>query len=402
MQAVMVIPSESEALLTQKIAGVPLLERVLATAVRAGVKELILLWPADADPAILDRCVTSRALRGLQPRTIRGLPFDSRDKSSWAAIGPLLHDEFLWLPWNFVTAARFLTTIKTSMAFPLSWEKPVRFIKDGIDRSSRAGGSTDPDVDGMSIHSSHDIARAERFLVAKSGKATDGIYSTFNRKLSRPFVRILTHTPVTANMVTVAGLLVGISSALMYMRGSYPAYVAGAVLFFVSGLIDEMDGMLARLKFLESAFGTWFEGFVDNVTYLLLFAGITAGLYRQYGRVELMWGAALIVGCVLSVIVVALQRKTITDPNRPHEYQARMNRWMETDSSVISRVARQIHIFIKKGVAVHYVLLFTILGGLPLFLRLAAISANLTWMVVSYFTWRFTRTRRTTAAAPAV
>ena len=106
----------------------------------------------------------------------------------------------------------------------------------------------------------------------------------------------------------------------MYARGSYPAYVAGAILFFISGLIDEMDGMLARLKFQESAFGTWFEGFVDNATYLLLFAGMTAGLYRQHGKVELMWGIALIVGCVLSVIVVALQRKTVTDPNRPNEY----------------------------------------------------------------------------------
>ena len=314
----------------------------------------------------------------------------------------MLSDDILWLPWNFVTTARFLKALKPSMVLPLSWERPVRLVRDLKDRSPREGISADPGVDGISLHSSNDIARAERFLVANSGKATDGIYSTFNRKLSRPFVRILTHTRVTANMVTVAGLLVGISSALMYARGSYPAYVAGAILFFISGLIDEMDGMLARLKFLESAFGTWFEGFVDNVTYLLLFAGMTAGLYRQYGKAELMWGIVLIAGCVLSVIVVALQRKTITDPNRPHEYQARMNRWMESDSSMISRVARQIHIFIKKGVAVHYVLLFTVLGGLSLFLRIAAISANLTWAVVSYFTWRFTRAHRTTAEPAAI
>ena len=402
MQAVMVIPPNSEATLTQRVAGVSLLERVLATAVRAGMKNLILFWPADADPAIWHQCANSRTLRGLQTHKIRGLSFDPRERGHWDAIGSLLSDDILWLPWNFVTTARFLKALKPSMVLPLSWERPVRLVRDLKDRSPREGISADPGVDGISLHSSNDIARAERFLVANSGKATDGIYSTFNRKLSRPFVRILTHTRVTANMVTVAGLLVGISSALMYARGSYPAYVAGAILFFISGLIDEMDGMLARLKFLESAFGTWFEGFVDNVTYLLLFAGMTAGLYRQYGKAELMWGIVLIVGCVLSVIVVALQRKTITDPNRPHEYQARMNRWMESDSSMISRVARQIHIFIKKGVAVHYVLLFTVLGGLSLFLRIAAISANLTWAVVSYFTWRFTRTHRTTAEPAAI
>jgi hypothetical protein len=129
---------------------------------------------------------------------------------------------------------------------------------------------------------------------------------------------------------------------------------------------------------------------------------MTAGLYRQRGKAELIWGIALILGCVLSVIVVAVQRKAVTDPNRPNEYATRMNRWMESDSSLISRVARQIHIFIKKGVAVHYVLLFTVLGGLTLFLRIAAISANLTWIVVSHFTWRFTRTHSTTAMASSV
>jgi phosphatidylglycerophosphate synthase len=162
------------------------------------------------------------------------------------------------------------------------------------------------------------------------------------------------------------------------------------VLFFLSGLVDEIDGMLARIKFLESAFGTWFEGFVDNATYLLLFAGVTAGLYRQRGPRELAWGIALIAGSLLSVAVVAMQRKVATAPGRPHEYAGTINTLMESDfRNPISLIVRQIHIFIKKGVAIHYVLLFTVLGGLPLFLRLAAIAANLTWMLALYFNRRF-------------
>lgn len=396
MQAVMAIPSGSQAMLTWDVAGLPLLVRVLATAVRAGVNELILFWPADGNPAIWNQCACSPALKGLTIRKVEGFPFDPRKNSSWTAICSLLDDEFLWLPWNFVTVPRLLAAINLSIA-PLGCEKPARIKKDRTERSQRVGISTDSAISGVSVSSCKDVARAERFLVANSGKATDGIYSTFNRKLSRPFVRLLTHTRVTPNMVTLAGLLVAVLSAFLYARGSYPAYVAGAILFFFSGLIDEMDGMLARLKFMESAFGTWFEGFVDNATYLLLFAGITAGLYRQHGKAELLWGLALILGCVLSVIVVAMQRSAVTDPHRPNEYSARMNRWMETDSSVISRVARQIHIFIKKGVAVHYVFLFTVLGGLSVFLRIAAVSANLTWIVAYYFTWRFERAKRSEA-----
>jgi phosphatidylglycerophosphate synthase len=231
--------------------------------------------------------------------------------------------------------------------------------------------------------------------VAHSGKPSDGIYSRFNRLLCRPAVRLLTHTPVTPNWVTMGGLVVGIAAALMYAQGYYAAYVAGALLFFLSGLFDEADGMLARIKFRESVFGTWFEGFVDETTYLLLFGGITAGLYRERGPRELTYGYLLLIGCALSIVVTRLQRKRATAPGKPHEYAGRLNRLLEGDSSnLVSRVVRQIHIFIKKGVSIHYLLIFTVLGGLPLLLRLAAVSANLTWTLALYFNRRFFRPGR--------
>jgi phosphatidylglycerophosphate synthase len=394
MQAVMVVPSGAENTLTQNVAGVPLLVRVIATAMRAGVKELVLFWPGDTDKKLWDQAAASPALSGLRTRPIQSFPFDPRQSDSWAAVSTLLKDEFFWLPWNFVTSSRTLAAIEPSPVLPLRWDKPIRLSKTLTAGSLRFGVASGSDVEGAVIRTRSDVPPAERFLVRKSGKATDGIYSTINRKLCRPLVRALTHTRVTPNVVTLTGLVVAVISALSYARGTYPAYVCGALLFFISGLIDEMDGMLARLTFRESAFGTWFEGFVDNATYLFLFSGITAGLYRQYGKNELIWGLALIAGCALSVIVVAIQRKALTSPGRPHEYAGRINRLMETDSSVISRVARQIHIFIKKGVAVHYVLIFTVLGGLTLFLRIAAISANVTWIVAIYLAWRFARHTR--------
>jgi phosphatidylglycerophosphate synthase len=254
-------------------------------------------------------------------------------------------------------------------------------------------------VDGVPITSATSVGTAERFLVAHSGKPMDGIYSNFNRRLCRPMVRLLTHTRTTPNAITVAGLLVAILAAFMFARGSYANYVAGAVLFFVSGLFDEMDGMIARIKFRESAFGTWFEGFVDNTTYLAIFAGIIVGLHRQYGSWALKYGIVLIVGCVLSVAVIGVQRKLATAQSRPHEYAGKMNQLLEGDSSnLVSKVVRQIHIFIKKGVLVHYLLLFTLVGGLPVFLWLAALGSTLTWILALYFTHRFFRRANLEAA----
>jgi phosphatidylglycerophosphate synthase len=403
MQALMVIPQvevlrqfgSPEEVLTQEVAGVPLLVRVVATAMRAGVTELVLVWPEGLAISVWDVCLASPALRGLKTREIPPIRFDPRKPSKWAAIESVLPDELLWLPWNFVTSSRALAEVTRSPVLPLNWDKPVLMAKPHFGCGPRPRVTSTPAVEGVSIESPADVGEAERFLVKRSGKKTDGIYSTLNRTLCRPVVRALVHTPITPNAVTVAGLLVAILSAALYAVGAYWSYIAGALLFFLSGLVDEMDGMVARLKFLESAFGTWFEGFVDNVTYLLLFSGMTAGLYRERGRGELVWGVALVAGCVLSSIVVAAQRKALAPANRPHQYSARMNELMEADSNWISRVVRQIHIFIKKGVAVHYVLIFTAIGALPLFIRMAAISAQLTWIIALFFTWRFTRETRT-------
>jgi hypothetical protein len=65
MQAVMVVPSGAENTLTYSVAGVPLLVRVIATAMRAGVKELLLFWPCDIDTRIWDQVESSPALGGL-------------------------------------------------------------------------------------------------------------------------------------------------------------------------------------------------------------------------------------------------------------------------------------------------------------------------------------------------
>jgi phosphatidylglycerophosphate synthase len=408
MQALIAIPEfremaeyEADEALTQDIAGIPALLRVVATAKRAGVDEILLMWPRGLDHTIWEQCIASPILRGLKVIEFPSFAFDPRHKSSWAAIASLLDDEFLWLPWNWITTKQFLAATKLSPVVSAKWAAPVRLTRELALRGLRTGVTRSHHPRGVSVYSPEDVQKAEQFLVANSGKPSDGIYSRINRRLCWPAVRTLTHSPITLNCVTVAGLAVAIVAALMYARGSYLNYLAGALLFFLSGLLDEMDGMLARIKFRESAFGTWFEGFVDNATYLLLFAGITIGLYRELGAREVIYGIALIAGCALSVVVIALQRKTITAGGQPNEYAGRMNRLLEIDPSLISPMVRQIHIFIKKGVAIHYVLIFTVIGALPFFLRLAALAANLTWTLALYFNWKFTSKRSVPAMEQA-
>ena len=373
MQALLAIPEVETDALMQDVAGVPLIVRVMATAVRAGVDSFLVIWPRQQKTSLLEPYIGlfkgARIENALWSRA-----FDCRNEVHWRAVASHLEPEFLWLPWNWVTHKRVLSALSPSYLVPLTLHTPVR------------------PGDGVAVTSPSTVREAERFLVANSGKPTDGFYSNVNRWLCRPFVRLLSHTPATPNAITVAGLVVALAAALLYARGWYASYAAGALLFFVSGLFDEMDGMIARIKFRESAWGTWFEGFVDNITYLALFAGITAGLHRQYGSWPIVVGIALLLGTILSILVIALQRKLATNRERPHEYFGRMNQLMAADSSnLVSRVVLEIRIYIMKGVMVHYLVIFTILGGLPVFLSLAALGSNLTWILALYFNRRFFR-----------
>ena len=408
MQAVIAIPDThtlnqyggpAEALM-REVCGVPLLVRVIKTAVRAGANSLLVIWPSDVPQSIW-----LSAQAGLVRDVLCGIvivqpeAFEPRQNSNWEALSGLVDDQFLWLPWNWVTNKRALASLKPSDVLPANWNLPIQLTKNAAVHYTRVI-PIERQREGVAVTSTQTAADAERYVVARSGKPLDGIYSTFNRWLCRPVVRLLSHTPFTPNAVTLAGLAVAILSCWAFARGFYAAYVCGALLFFLSGLCDEMDGMLARIKFRESAFGTWFEGFVDNATYLLVFVGITIGLYRQRGHVELVWGMALIAGTLLSVVLINLQRKRSTDAARPNEYLGNVYAKLDSDSSnFVSFAARHLNVFLKKAVAIHYLLLFTLFGGLTLFLRLAAIGANLTWILTIYFNRRFFR--RSSAAVNA-
>jgi hypothetical protein len=150
--------------------------------------------------------------------------------------------------------------------------------------------------------------------------------------------------------------------------------------------------MMSRFRFSDSAFGTLFYGTVDNLTYLLLFVGITMGLYRQRGPQEVLIGSAALVGSVIAVLVISWQRKRSTLPDKPQEYLGNVYQLLEKDrGNWVSRAAREVHIFLKKGVFIHYVLVFTVLALLPVLLRLVAFGSNLTWVLALYFSYRFFR-----------
>jgi phosphatidylglycerophosphate synthase len=397
MQVVVVAPeatsvaARSDARLTREICGVGLLERTLVTAQRAGASQVLLVWPQSLPLELAEGTLQSRLLKKKNNvRLVQVKHFDPNAYSSWMNLQGQLEDQFIWLPWNWVTYARALARLPELKQSSPDWGGPTWASKTAVVSAARPRPRIGPVPEGVAVTSDNSADAAERFLVARSGKASDGIHSSFNRRLCRPAVRWLSHTGVTPNAVTFGGVIVAIFSALAFARGSYGWYVAGAVLFFIAGLFDEMDGMLARIKFSDSPFGTYLEGHADSLSYLLLFGGITIGLYRQHGVWELWVGAALLMGTVLALVVTTLQRKRAAAAERPTEYLGNFYRKLELDSSNwISRGVRHVQGFQRRGILIHYVVLFTVFGGLQVLFYLATLGAHLTWTLALYYNHRF-------------
>ena len=418
--------------LFRKICGIPLLLRVLATASRSGATEVLLLHSKDSPEARLKAYLNSPLLSSLRVHILAlDKAFDPDNPSDWQAIESRLESKFLWLPWNYVVnkklLSRLIATGKVSdrgvrFAWPeapsqprqeegklspgAGTEVPAVCIKEKLNFASGSlGGGAGPDSvwrrylanpsleivsisqsPGILVRSGKTARQAERELVRRSGKDSDGIYTKFNRWLCRPAVRWLSKTPVTPNVVTFTGLALTVLAAYAFAQGHWSGYVLGALLYFVSVLMDEIDGMLARITFRESAFGCWLESSVDYTSYFVLFAGMTVGLYRESGALWLAAGGVLLVGSLILFFVVSKQRKLATDPQRPEEYRGRLHQQLEADSgNSLSWFARRVEFLIRKPAFCHYLILFSLLGGIKVLFLIMVFGTNLSWMLVLHF-----------------
>lgn len=145
-------------------------------------------------------------------------------------------------------------------------------------------------------------------LWASITSSTDGFVDRwFNRPCGRPLSRLLVHTPVTPNAVSLASVALGLAAAAGFGSGGHAATVLAAVLFQGSAVVDCVDGDLARVAFKETPLGKWLDIVGDQVVHGAVFAGIAVGLVRSGQTPEglgVALGSSAILGALLSFAVV--------------------------------------------------------------------------------------------------
>lgn len=128
----------------------------------------------------------------------------------------------------------------------------------------------------LDVDTQADLRKAERLLLRALGKKTDGPVSRhLNRRFSLPITAWLCRTSVTPNVVSVTSFLLALIGSGLFLHPSYWALAAGGLLAQSSSILDGTDGELARLKWMATKFGGWFDAILDRCADAFLLAGLT-------------------------------------------------------------------------------------------------------------------------------
>jgi phosphatidylglycerophosphate synthase len=157
----------------------------------------------------------------------------------------------------------------------------------------------------VSVNDPCSARAAERELWASLTSSSDGVVDRhFNRPVGRPLSKLLIHTSISPNTVSIASILIGLAAAGCFATGSYVLGIVGAVLFQISAIIDCVDGDIARAVFKESPLGKWLDLAGDQVVHVAVFGAVAAGLSAQ-GLAAAWWlGLSAIGGALLSFALV--------------------------------------------------------------------------------------------------
>jgi phosphatidylglycerophosphate synthase/CTP:molybdopterin cytidylyltransferase MocA len=245
------------------------------------------------------------------------------------------------------------------------------------------------------VNTPEDRRAAERKLDRWLVKPTDGIYARLNRRISIPISRQLIKFPITANMVSIFTLGVGIASAAFFAYGGYWSTLLGAFLCLFASILDGSDGEVARLKLQESDFGCWLETICDYAFYVFLLVGMTIGRWRTSGsKTYLVYGGLLLFGALASFLALGWERRRLAS-GRPEQLLKIWQSHAESrPSNPFLYFGRRLEFIVRRCFFPYALLVFALFNLVNVAFVLSVIGANLVWPIALYSSLTFAKPRR--------
>jgi hypothetical protein len=158
-------------------------------------------------------------------------------------------------------------------------------------------------------------------IYQKTRKVPDLFWNTY---VCRPpaaiVVYALRNTRVTPNQVTLGAFaLAAVSAALIVTLPGHLGLIAAIVVFELSYVLDCADGMLARLRNVQSTPGHLLDFLMDEIKAFLILGAVAVRLWREHGDARfLLLGIAGLVVLATGIAITTFQRRPeIAGPAAP-------------------------------------------------------------------------------------
>ena len=389
---------------TAHLAGLPITERVLRAATRAGYTRIIVWTPAaggSADVTGLRRLASSIGANIRVAVTdaewqAATAPLHASDPVTAIGAGTVVSPALLEDARSIVPAADQVVDVPAGPEWPESGVLRLQ-AADAVDRERLAGELHARRVRALARPSGEDVShgraqlalrvtnqdelRAAELTIRRSiYKSTDAKLARFNRRMSLPISLLLIRTPITANQISVVLVALGLYSGWLFSLGHYWTGVFGGMISLAASILDGSDGEIARLKYQESALGCWIETFGDYWYYVATFIGLTAGAIRQTGWEVFYWlGVIALTGTLLSFLLLVWLRSRIT-AGRPEKLHAIARARFKAHPTWWSRVVWRVSFVATRAAMPYGILALALVYALPGVVILAAIGANVYWI----------------------
>lgn len=123
----------------------------------------------------------------------------------------------------------------------------------------------------------------------------------FFRPLAFIFVKLIYHTSLTPNQISVFSMIFGILAGVSLGIGSAESIIVGGILLATSSLLDCADGQLARLKKNGTLLGRLLDGTIDYVSTLSIFLGIGFWGANIWGNPVQWWFITIVTGITYAI-----------------------------------------------------------------------------------------------------
>ncbi|MFI9554023.1 CDP-alcohol phosphatidyltransferase family protein [Nonomuraea endophytica] len=109
-------------------------------------------------------------------------------------------------------------------------------------------------------------------------KDDDGFFAThFVSVWSRYLIRPAARLRLTPNAITGISIGLAVLAAVWFSAGTRGAQVAGAVLLYLSFMLDCLDGQVARFTRTFSPLGSWVDAMADRLKEYVVYVGLAIG-----------------------------------------------------------------------------------------------------------------------------